>query len=718
MNSWLRVVAAAVAFFLCVAFAEAGAARKPKVLLVHSLVAASDINDVVGKLSGSGVFQQVDAFNANAATPTLVQLKAYDAVMLTNQNVWADRVALGNVMAQYVDAGYGVVQTIFTSGGIANSDMGGAWNATYNCITFGPSLFNTAATLGTIALPNHATMIGVGSFNGGTGSYRPSGTALTAGATLIASWSDGKPLVVAGPKLNRVDLGFYPPSSSSTAGLWDAATDGTKLMVNALLYTMRPKVLVVHSFFSGAEASDVAAKLSSTGALGGVDLFDASLATPTLATLQNYDALLVANGNAWANRDGLGNVVADFVDAGGGVVQSVFTSAGVPASDLGGRFTGDYRIIPFGISLDGAATLGAVTYASHPIMAGVAVFNGGSRSSRPVTTTFAAGGLLIAQWSDGKTLVATSKIRANRADLGFYPPSGTVSASYWNGDGAKLMTNALVYVCKPYVACVAADSFTADVPAKLIASRRFSGVGVFDANAAVPALSALSPFNGVLTWSNSTYANTTTLGNTLADYVDAGGAGVTALFGNAISGAGTPQGRWVTQGYDIVPTASLTGYLTSPQAFLGAILEPSNPVALFVRKFDGGANSFRMNSVQLLRGRAIMNWSDGKTLASVHNFRKRVDLGYWPVSNSSTNGWNHLTDGTWMTANALEYAVRHAPCPGDLNGDGEVDDADFVLFATYYNNLVDPRGDLNGDGLTEDTDFVIFAGGYDVLVCP
>lgn len=716
--AWLRVIAAAMALFLCGYAAEAGAARKPKVLYLHSDGSfPQGVSDVVGNLQGSGVFEQVDAWDGGAATPTLTQLKAYDAVLLTNVGPWADRVALGNVMSQYVDAGYGVVQSIFTAGGVGGSNLGGTWSGAYNCITFGPST-NGAATLGTIAVPNHATMIGVGSFNGGASSFRPSGTALTAGATLIASWSDGKPLVAVGPKINRADIGFYPPSANAFGSYWDPATDGTKLLVNALLYTIRPTVLVVHSMIA-SEANDVQSKLSSTGSLGGVDLFDAAAATPTLAQLKRYDAIMVTNALSWSNRTALGNVVADYVDWGGGVVQTVFANGGIPNSDLGGRFTGDYTIIPFAASTNGpTSALGAVTYPNHPIMAGVVSFSGGPGSYRPTPTGLVAGGLKIAQWADGKTLVATSMRRANRADLGFYPPSSSAGSFYWTGDGAKLMANALVYVCRPYVACVAADSQRADVPAKLIASRRFSGVDLFDATLPTPSLATLLPYNAVMTWSNSAYNNTTTLGNTLADYVDAGGAGVTALWGNALSGAGTPQGRWVTQGYDIAPTASLTGYLSNPQAFLGAILEPNNPVARFVRKFDGGVNSFRMNSVVLLRGRAIMNWSDGKTLASVHNFRKRVDIGFWPPSNSSTNGWNRLTDGTWITANAIEYAVRHAPCPGDLNGDGQVDDDDFVIFVVYYDALVDPRGDLNGDGLTEDNDFVIFVSGYDALVCP
>lgn len=69
-------------------------------------------------------------------------------------------------------------------------------------------------------------------------------------------------------------------------------------------------------------------------------------------------------------------------------------------------------------------------------------------------------------------------------------------------------------------------------------------------------------------------------------------------------------------------------------------------------------------------------------------------------------------------ANALEFVVRVKPCPGDFNGDGVVDDADFSLFVGYYDTLVDPRGDLTGDGNTEDADFSVFARGYDNLLCP
>lgn len=74
---------------------------------------------------------------------------------------------------------------------------------------------------------------------------------------------------------------------------------------------------------------------------------------------------------------------------------------------------------------------------------------------------------------------------------------------------------------------------------------------------------------------------------------------------------------------------------------------------------------------------------------------------------------------------AWVFAER-APCTGDLNSDGYVDDSDFVLFLNGYDTLdcSDPAmpancpADLNSDGFVDDADFVIFAAAYNTLVCP
>lgn len=65
-------------------------------------------------------------------------------------------------------------------------------------------------------------------------------------------------------------------------------------------------------------------------------------------------------------------------------------------------------------------------------------------------------------------------------------------------------------------------------------------------------------------------------------------------------------------------------------------------------------------------------------------------------------------------------------CIADLNCDGSVDDADFVIFAAAYNILLcdDPampqgcHADLDRNSLVDDGDFVDFAAAYNDLLCP
>ena len=703
--------------------------RQPRVLIVESFAIESDRADVKNKLLGSGLFSAVDVFNANIATPTIATLRQYDAALVSNSNFWSDRVALGNVLKQYVDEGFGVVQTTFTVNGVPNSNLGGGWDASYNSITFSSTL-SGAASLGTLADPNHPILNGVSVFSGGSLSFRPSGTALTPGATLIASWSDGKPLVAVGPKINRADLGFYPVSSDVVASYWASNTDGVKLLANALIYVIRPKVLIVHSFFPARAEADVVAKLRSTNQFSAIDTFNANASggsdAPTLEQLKRYDAVLVSNGDPWKNRAALGNVIADYTDWGGGVVLTTFTTGGSANSDLGGRFTGDYRIIDFGPTSFGPDTLGTITYTEHPIVAGVAAFSGGTASRRPFPTTVAPGGLIVAKWSDGKTLAAVSTKRHNRADLGMYPPSSDARADFWvaGTDGAKLMANALTYTIKPYVG-IAFSHFNpipANTRTRLLASRRFSGVSVLPTlELSTPSVASLLPFGVVFSASNPNFLDAVAVGNNFADYVDAGGSVVQAVFsvtGNANFANSRPRGRWITGGYDITPEGS-TGSSISSAASLGAFVGPVHPVHQFVRRFDSGNNSVRQGNNPLLRGRRLLEWSDGKMLASLHSFRRRVDLGFWPISAVEDAGsWNVRTDGTTIIANALHFAAFMKPCPGDLNGDGFVNDDDFQLFATYYDTLIDPRADFTGDGNTDDADFSVFAQNYNELLCP
>jgi hypothetical protein len=194
--------------------------------------------------------------------------------------------------------------------------------------------------------------------------------------------------------------------------------------------------------------TDVQAYLIGTGVFGSVDLVDVVASTPSLATLQNYDALLTWSNVNYSDSVALGDLLADYVDAGGGVVVATYANSSTSvARYLRGRWqTGGYEIIPAaGGSTSSAATLGVVLDPLHPVMQGVNSFS--ASLSRPTSTALTPGSTLIAQWSDGKTLVAEGAI-AGRIDLGLYPPSSNCSGTSWNvaTDGATLVANALLYV--------------------------------------------------------------------------------------------------------------------------------------------------------------------------------------------------------------------------------------------------------------------------------
>ncbi|MGH7245020.1 MAG: hypothetical protein ACREJD_16515 [Phycisphaerales bacterium] len=727
----------ALAISLFVSASVLAGPRKPRILYIHTET-ATPVNaaDVSGKIASSGRFAAVDLYNANLATPTLAQLKSYDAALVANRNGWFDRTALGNVLADYVDAGFGVVLAPFTNAGAANMNLGGRWSGSYNSILFSNNITG-AATLGTFTLPDHQPSTGVQTFNGGSFSYRPSGTAIQTGANVSFSWSDGKPLSTIGPLQNRADIGFYPTSSDVNPGYWNVATDGAQIMVNALLYTIRPKVLIcaaasLNNSILDSRFTDPRNKLVGTQNFSAIDLYDANISTPTLAQLQQYDIVFTWSNVEYKDPEAMGNVLADYTDWGGGVVAALFATGNsdlTPGARLAGRWqTGGYPLIDNtgGVTSSSLAALGTTIYPNHPMFNLVTTFDGGALSFRPTSTVLPSDAVQVAQWTDGKPLVVTSTTRHNRCDLGMYPPSSFVNPSFWQDttNGALLMANALLYTTRPYVGILLAETSIVTVPIRnrLQLQRRFCGVDILTSlQIANPTATALRPYGTLLVFGDNNFADAVTLGNTLADYVDAGGSVVEAIYSNTANpGANNrPKGRWISQGYDITPESALAPSISGTNATLGTIIAPSHPVTTFVRKFDGGPASIRQSNNPDIRGRRLMQWSDGKMLASIHNFRRRVDLGFFPPATPEyTAGWVVRTDGTVLQANALDFASRMKPCPGDFNGDGFIDDSDFVAFATYYQAFFDVRGDLNGDGLTDDTDFVTFSTSYDHLICP
>ncbi len=176
-------------------------------------------------------------YDAEDSTPTLQDLEGYETVLVWNQLPYSDKVALGDVLADYSDLGGGVTLMV------------GSWNSqwrlegrfmteAYGSIPFGAYSPYSSGYLGTVHNPTHPIMGGVTSFS--TGNFRCGYTGpLTTGSELIASYNDG--MVLAAVKQHSAsrtcDLGFWPPSSDIAPSSWDVNTDGDVFMFNCLMWT-------------------------------------------------------------------------------------------------------------------------------------------------------------------------------------------------------------------------------------------------------------------------------------------------------------------------------------------------------------------------------------------------------------------------------------------------------------------------------------------------
>jgi len=206
---------------------------------------------------------------------------------------------------------------------------------------------------------------------------------------------------------------------------------------------------------------DICSKLRSVG-IGNVDSFYAQKRIPTLEELQKYTAILIYSYNSSAFLDGqlMGDVIADYVDNGGGVVVTVFTNCNnLRNGFLKGRFLEqNYHPITPARQHDTNGkkplSLGKIHIADHPILQGVKSLEGG-RSSFFCHGALHPEAKLVAEWSNGVPLISDlEKKKGKVVALNFFPPSSdTGDPRFWssNTDGSLMMANSLIYVGKSSV---------------------------------------------------------------------------------------------------------------------------------------------------------------------------------------------------------------------------------------------------------------------------
>eukprot|EP01111_Echinosteliopsis_oligospora_P013767 TRINITY_DN501_c0_g1_i2.p1 TRINITY_DN501_c0_g1~~TRINITY_DN501_c0_g1_i2.p1 ORF type:complete len:328 (-),score=75.59 TRINITY_DN501_c0_g1_i2:426-1409(-) len=193
-------------------------ARQSRFAVIGGPISQSScMEDITGKLRAAGLVN-IEPIYAQKRIPTLAELQRYAGVLVYsyNSSAFLDGGLMGDVLADYVDNGGGVVISVFTNcNNLRNGFIKGRFlEGNYHPIM--PARQHDTngkrpLTLGRIHEPMHNIMNNVKSLDGGKSSFFCPG-ALQPEAKLVADWSNGVPLVVElQKKLGQVvALNFFP----------------------------------------------------------------------------------------------------------------------------------------------------------------------------------------------------------------------------------------------------------------------------------------------------------------------------------------------------------------------------------------------------------------------------------------------------------------------------------------------------------------------------
>ncbi len=194
--------------------------------------------------------------------------------------------------------------------------------------------------------------------------------------------------------------------------------------------------------------NNVKAALASTPALSGATIgsFDTTSATPTLSLLEGYTAVLNWTDATPTNPTGLGNVLANYVDAGGRVVMATYSFSSTWAVQ-GGIATHGYdpfQVLAPGSGFGGAST---TTHSLTSYNSGSDIFTGVSgtpsywTNSNYTNPTLDSGATLLGTDNFGNNVVAVNS-STNVVGISIYP--GVFGTSTTDTRIYDIVANALV----------------------------------------------------------------------------------------------------------------------------------------------------------------------------------------------------------------------------------------------------------------------------------
>jgi hypothetical protein len=314
--------------------------------------------------------------------------------------------------------------------------------------------------------------------------------------------------------------------------------------------------------YAPSEADDVGyrnAMAAAAGAGATCDYFDARTATPSVATLSQYDVVLVWANYAFANNVLYGDNLAAYNDAGGTVVLGAFC-----AYTSGNFLSG--KIMTAGYS---------------PVLGGSNHFSSFSYLGDGTTCIYGGVSSLDAVYRDILSLQGTGVIDGTYADGEICHayrgtnPAGAGDVVYSNGNGgfpvlgggqwANIAAN--LCSCSPAVTFATilyapSEADDATYRAQISAAAGGATVDYFDASAGTPSAALLSTYDCVHVWANFAFSDAVGYGNNLAVFVDGGGDVVMGAFCTYTSG-NSLSGQIMTSSYCPVVSPSGTNHFSN-----------------------------------------------------------------------------------------------------------------------------------------------------------
>lgn len=174
-----------------------------------------------------------------------------------------------------------------------------------------------------------------------------------------------------------------------------------------------------------AEADATRQQVLEKGWFAGMDVVDATSATPTAADLAPYDAVLVYASAPFADPAALADTLGEYLASGGGVVvgaSALDDTVGLPLA---------LPLLPGPGGFGGEGLVAVVP--DHPILVGTSRFDAGV-GLRALTAGVAADAALVATWGDGVPLAAVSEAGGRVVALNLHPAPSTVWPSFWAED--------------------------------------------------------------------------------------------------------------------------------------------------------------------------------------------------------------------------------------------------------------------------------------------